>query len=110
MRIVGILKWGPGASIRISSLPARIVSGLAGARSVPPLISPGHPTGNPMTPERNTGLPGSGAEKAGEQQSAPAVPPPGVKQTLRDMGRLIVELWWRFFDWLAVVPWKTLLV
>jgi len=29
---------------------------------------------------------------------------------LRDIGRVIVELWWRFFDWLAVVSWKTLLI
>src|SRR5690348_8945392 len=36
--------------------------------------------------------------------------PPGTRQTLRDIGRVIVELWWRFFDWLAVVSWKTLLI
>lgn len=36
--------------------------------------------------------------------------PPGAKQTFRDLGRVIAELWWRFFDWLAVVSWKTLLI
>ena len=36
--------------------------------------------------------------------------PPGARQTFRDIGRLIVELWWRFFEWLAVVSWKTLLI
>jgi len=40
----------------------------------------------------------------------PALQPPGTKQTLRDIGRLIVELWWRFFDWLALVSWKTLAI
>ena len=39
-----------------------------------------------------------------------ALQPPGTKQTLRDVWRLIVELWWRFFDWLAIVSWKTLLI
>ena len=41
---------------------------------------------------------------------SPVVQPPGTKQTLRDAWRLIVELWWRFFDWLAIVSWKTLLI
>jgi sensor histidine kinase YesM len=36
--------------------------------------------------------------------------PPGIKQTFHDLWRAMVELWWRFFDWLAVVSWKTLLV
>jgi LytS/YehU family sensor histidine kinase len=63
-----------------------------------------------MTLETNTDRPGPGTDKTAPQKGAPAVPPPGVKQTFRDVGRLIVELWWRFFDWLAVVPWKTLLL
>jgi LytS/YehU family sensor histidine kinase len=33
-----------------------------------------------------------------------------TKETLRDIARAVTELWWRFFDWLAVVPWKTLVV
>jgi sensor histidine kinase YesM len=33
-----------------------------------------------------------------------------TRQTLRGIGSAIVVLWWRFFDWLAVVPWKTLLI
>ena len=32
------------------------------------------------------------------------------KQTLRELGDGIVVVGWRFFDWLAVVPWKTLVV
>src|SRR5262245_44268841 len=54
---------------------------------------------------------GSGADNRTERGGPPpALDPPGTKQTLRDIGRLIVELWWRFFDWLAVVSWKTLLI
>jgi LytS/YehU family sensor histidine kinase len=49
--------------------------------------------------------------RAGERSNAPpAFEPPGTKQTFRDLGRTIVELWWRFFDWLAIVSWKTLLI
>jgi sensor histidine kinase YesM len=43
-------------------------------------------------------------------QPSPGVQPPGIKQTLRDLWRTLVELWWRFFDWLALVSWKTLLI
>ena len=64
-----------------------------------------------MASEMNTGRPGSGSDNAAEGgKSSKAMQPPGTKQTLRALGRLIVELWWRFFDWLAVVPWKTLLL
>lgn len=31
-------------------------------------------------------------------------------QTLREIRAGLVVLWWRFFDWLAVVPWKTLAI
>jgi sensor histidine kinase YesM len=33
-----------------------------------------------------------------------------TKQALRELRDGIVVVWWRFFDWLAVVPWKTLLL
>ena len=36
--------------------------------------------------------------------------PSNTKQSLREVRDAIVVLWWRFFDWLAVVPWKTLLI
>ena len=32
------------------------------------------------------------------------------KGTLREIGDAIVVVWWRFFDWLAVVSWKKLLL
>jgi LytS/YehU family sensor histidine kinase len=31
-------------------------------------------------------------------------------QVLRQIWDALVVLWWRFFDWLAVVPWKTLVI
>lgn len=31
-----------------------------------------------------------------------------TRQTLQAIGAAITDLWWRFFDWLAVVSWKTL--
>jgi signal transduction histidine kinase len=34
----------------------------------------------------------------------------GVRQSLREVRDLVVVLWWRFFDWLAVVSWKKLLL
>jgi LytS/YehU family sensor histidine kinase len=37
-------------------------------------------------------------------------PPRSTKETLSEIGDAIVVLWWRFFDWLAVVPWKTLAI
>src|SRR5215467_6412110 len=53
--------------------------------------------------------PGAGTStKGGEPQ--PTMQPPNTRQTLRNLWRVIVELWWRFFDWLAVVSWKTLLI
>jgi signal transduction histidine kinase len=36
--------------------------------------------------------------------------PSASKQTLREVGDAIVVVWWRFFDWLAVVSWKKLLL
>jgi sensor histidine kinase YesM len=47
-------------------------------------------------------------EQPGKTQ--PASQPGDTKQTFRDIGSAIVVLWWRFFDWLAVVSWKTLLL
>ena len=40
----------------------------------------------------------------------PAIRPSANRQALRDMGDGIRVVWWRFFDWLAVVPWKTLIL
>jgi signal transduction histidine kinase len=43
-------------------------------------------------------------------KSSPASPPAATRQTLREIGDGIVVMWWRFFDWLAVVSWKKLLL
>lgn len=37
-------------------------------------------------------------------------PSESTQQTLREIRDDVVVLWWRFFDWLAVVPWKTLAI
>ena len=36
--------------------------------------------------------------------------PSGTRQALREIREGIVVMWWGFFDWLAVVSWKTLLL
>jgi LytS/YehU family sensor histidine kinase len=46
------------------------------------------------------------AENRGKQPTA--LEPSDTKQAMRGVGRAIVVLWWRFFDWLALVSWKTL--
>ena len=59
----------------------------------------------------NTDRPGSDTDNAAERgKSEPAIKPSTTRQTLREIGDLIVVLWWRFFDWLAVVSWKKLLL
>ena len=42
--------------------------------------------------------------------SGPTAQRPPNKGTLRDVWDGMVVVWWRFFDWLAIVPWKTLLL
>jgi signal transduction histidine kinase len=49
-------------------------------------------------------------EQPAPGKAPPASPPSEAKPTLRSIGSAIVVVWWRFFDWLAVVPWKTLLL
>jgi LytS/YehU family sensor histidine kinase len=50
-------------------------------------------------------------EKAADRGGAGlASQPSGTKQTLRDVWDAMVVVWWRFFDWLAVVSWKKLLL
>jgi Histidine kinase/Histidine kinase-, DNA gyrase B-, and HSP90-like ATPase len=54
--------------------------------------------------------PGTGNAADAAKRGGPGTRPSGTKQDLREIGAAIVALWWRFFDWLAVVPWKTLLL
>jgi LytS/YehU family sensor histidine kinase len=54
-----------------------------------------------------------GPDTPGARPSGGGTPGPQVsasKQGLREVRSAFVVLWWRFFDWLAVVPWKTLLL
>jgi LytS/YehU family sensor histidine kinase len=52
-----------------------------------------------------------GANAAADRgDGKPTVPQSATRQSLREIREAIVVLWWHFFDWLAVVPWKTLLL
>ncbi len=44
------------------------------------------------------------------RESKDMPPSDTTKQNLRELRDAAIELWWRFFDWLAVVPWKTLAI
>jgi signal transduction histidine kinase len=53
--------------------------------------------------------PGTGGAAA-RGNSGPGMPPSTNQGTLREVWDSIVAVWWRFFDWLAVVSWKKLLL
>jgi signal transduction histidine kinase len=59
----------------------------------------------------NTGQrsPGTGSTAA-RGNSNPGAPRSATQGTLREVWDGIVVVWWRFFDWLAVVSWKKLLL
>ncbi len=57
-----------------------------------------------MTPDQGT--PGTG--HPAEAGAAPQ--PMGFRQALREIRKGIVVMWWSFFDWLAVISWKALLL
>ena len=59
-----------------------------------------------MNPDQRS--PGSG--KIAERGKSGPASPSGTRQTLREIRDDIVVMWWRFFDWLAVVSWKKLLL
>ena len=42
--------------------------------------------------------------------SGAAAQPMGIRQALREIGKGIVVMWWSFFDWLAAISWKALLL
>jgi LytS/YehU family sensor histidine kinase len=59
----------------------------------------------------NTDQRSPGTDNAAERgKSGSASQPMGTRQSLRQIGSGIVVMWWAFFDWLAVVSWKTLLL
>ena len=52
-----------------------------------------------------------GTDNAAERgRSAPASRPMGIRQAFREIRRGIVVMWWGFFDWVAAVSWKALLL
>jgi signal transduction histidine kinase len=59
----------------------------------------------------STDQPGPNTDNAAERgKSRPGSRPSGSKQSLREVWDAIIVVWWRFFDWLAVVSWKKLLL
>jgi hypothetical protein len=57
----------------------------------------------------NDDKPGQGTDSGADGGKRPGASRPAeTKQALRGVGSAIVVLWWRFFDWLAIVSWKTL--
>ena len=52
-----------------------------------------------------------GTDDAGQRpQGGAAARPTTTRQALREIRGGVVAMWWGFFDWVAVVPWKTLLL
>ncbi len=56
-----------------------------------------------------TNPPGPGTDSA-TGNAPPSLQSLNTRQTLREVWRGLVAVWWRFFDWLAVVSWTTLLL
>jgi sensor histidine kinase YesM len=57
--------------------------------------------------QRNAGTDNDDGERG---KSAPVPGPMGVRQAFREIRKGIVVMWWGFFDWVAVVQWKALLL
>ena len=51
-----------------------------------------------------------GAENAAGAKNGPAPEPMGFRPALRELRKGVVATWWGFFDWLAAVSWKALLL
>ena len=52
-----------------------------------------------------------GTDNAAERgKGGPDSRPMGIRQALREIRKGIVVMWWSFFDWLAVISWKALLL
>ena len=59
----------------------------------------------------NTDQRSPGTDNTAERgKSGPASRPMGIRQALREIRKGIVVMWWGFFDWVAVVSWKALLL
>ena len=60
-----------------------------------------------MSTDQPTPSTASAAERG---KSDPASQPMGIRQAFREIRKGIVVMWWGFFDWLAVISWKALLL
>ena len=49
-------------------------------------------------------------EPAAPGRGGPASPPMGIRQAFGEIRKGAVVMWWGFFDWVAVVSWKALLL
>jgi hypothetical protein len=59
----------------------------------------------------NTDRRNPGTDNAAEpDKSGPASRPMGIRQAFREIRKGAVVVWWGFFDWVAVVSWKALLL
>ncbi len=58
------------------------------------------------TDQRSPGTSNAAAPGKGD----PASRPMGIRQAFREIRKGIVVMWWGFFDWVAVVSWKALLL
>jgi sensor histidine kinase YesM len=58
------------------------------------------------TDQRNRDTDGT-AERG---RSGPVAQPMGIRQALREIRKGVIVMWWGFFDWVAVVSWKALLL
>jgi sensor histidine kinase YesM len=59
----------------------------------------------------NTDQRSPGTDNAAERgKTGPASRPMGIREAFRAIRKGIVVMWWGFFDWLAVVSWKALLL
>ena len=52
----------------------------------------------------------STANAAERSKSGPASRPMGIREAFRAIRKGIVVMWWSFFDWLAAISWKALLL
>ena len=58
------------------------------------------------TDQRSTGTDSTADRGKGD----PASRPMGIRQAFREIRKGIVVMWWAFFDWVAVVSWRALLL
>jgi LytS/YehU family sensor histidine kinase len=57
-----------------------------------------------------TDQPNPGTDSAAERGRSGAARPATTRQALREIRNGVVAMWWGFFDWLAIVSWKMLLL